>query len=473
MTKIGIESEFPVVDNDGEVTTREAVEAVFRWLIERHGFEPYHDGMTGCLVGARKLQGESRLDVGTDYGFCTLEVAFPPEESFDSAELAWNGFLDEVLLPALASQGLSVLGYGCQPKSLAAGRPYIADKGHYQLVFYNLNRYPSPEVVDGFPSYASLQFNLDVALPKVVLATNTFIKLSPLICAWSANSPVFGGHIQPWLETRAQAYLAAADTSPIYANRFYFPRRLFTSLADYLREAWALPIYEVRRGGNIFRPLEEGLTLLEFATTTVRRKFIDLHGEVAMLDCVVDDLATGLACMWPTVRIKARMNEALTLPEILAAVEADQAELALADAGRGTFIEVRHLPALGRRETFAWLAMFLGWLANIDACAALVEEWSLEEVKACLDEVLVHGWDTCMRGRRLKQWGQEAFDLAGDSSSLIPLHQLIPLRQRLDEGTSPATDAIATFSEHGVDALVAQLKLVLPSVSSASVPGVS
>ena len=460
MARIGIESELPVVTRDGEAASREAVGALFQWLVDHYHFEPYHDGHTGTLIGVRREEGAGRLDVGTDYGYCTLEVAFPPEESFSDAEVAWNGILDEVLVPALESQGLSVLGYGCQPKTNGAGRAFVADKGHYQVWTDHMERHPS-HAVDAWPSLASLQFNLDVPLAELIPATNAFIKLSPLICAWSANSPVFGGRVEPWLELRAQAYLDLAQSSPFFAHRLYFPRRPYASLADYMQEAWAMPLFEVRRDGKVLHPAHEGLTTFDFAAAG-DAEFVDLAGRRSTLRCSAADLTIALVFAWPSVRVKFGLDEGLAVTDILESVAAGHPEAVLLDGGRSTFIEIRHLPTMSERESFAWLAMFLGWLADVEGCATLVEDWSLDEVKACFRDVLAHGWSASIAGRGLREWGTNAFAVAhraltAEGSGLEV--RLEPLRQRLESGTSPATDALAIFGAYGVDALVDHLRL--------------
>jgi gamma-glutamylcysteine synthetase len=460
VARIGIESELPVVTRSGEAASRQKVGALFEWLVDHHRFEPYHDGHTGALVGVRRAEGAGWLDVGTDYGYCTLEVAFPPEESFSNAEVAWEGFLDDVLVPALEAQELSVLGYGCQPKTKAAGRAFVADKGHYEVWTDHMERHPS-HAIDGWPSFASLQFNLDVPPAELIPATNAFIKLSPLICAWSANSPVFGGRVEPWLELRAEAYLELARASPFFADRLYFPRRPYASLADYMQDAWAMPLFEVRRDGKVFHPALEGLTTFDFAAAG-EAGFVDLAGRRSTLRCTAADLAIALVFAWPSVRVKVGLDDALGVTDILEAVAAGRPEAVLLDGGRRTFIEVRHLPTMSKTESFAWLAMFLGWLADVDACATLVQDWSLDEVKACFDEVLVDGWSAGIAGRSLREWGTEAFAIAHraltSGGSALEL-RLEPLRRRLETGTSPATDALAVFGAHGVDALVDHLRL--------------
>lgn len=459
--RIGIESELPVVDQQGVAACYPTVQAVFRRLVEEDGFEPYFDVLSGEIVGARKPQDTGTLEVGTDYGGCTLEISFPPREGFKSVRSAWNDCLDSLLLPALASQELSALGHGCQPKTETLGRAFIAGKAHYQLWATLAERHPSHYAADAWPGFAALQFNVDVPLSKLVSSCNTLIKLSPLICAWSANSAVFGGQIQPWISLRMKGYLELAQSNPHFAHRLHIPCRLYTSIADYLREAWSLPIFEISRDGMIYHPVEKGLSTADFATAG-SADFIDLRGERTRLNCTTADLATGAIFYWPAVRIKLRLDERVAVPDILAAVAADRAESVLVDQGRGSFIEIRHLPSMARDESFSWLALFLGWLHDIEGCGALVHDWTLNDVRTCMAETLSEGWSTQIHGGSLHEWGTAALDLAVSALAVqpvAPVEALMPLVRRHTNATCPATDTIRLVRNHGIDALIEHLRL--------------
>ncbi|MGH3669109.1 MAG: hypothetical protein ACRDSH_00520, partial [Pseudonocardiaceae bacterium] len=267
--------------------------------------------------------------------------------------------------------------------------------------------------------------------------------------------------IQPWQSLRIKGYLALAESNPFFAHRLHIPEHLYTSVADYLRTAWSFPIFEISRDGMIYYPVEEGLTTAEFAAAGSAH-FADLAGQKVTLSCTVADLATGAVCYWPAVRIKVRLDDRPAVPEILAAVASDQVEPVLLDGGRGCFIEIRHLPSMGREESFSWLAMVLGWLHAIDGVHALVQSWTLDEVRSCADEVLTAGWSARMQGRTLQEWGADALDLATgalDAQPLAPVGALGILAQRLAAGTCPATDTIKVLREHGLTALTDRLKL--------------
>lgn len=438
-----------------------AMQRVFERLRDLDGFEPYHDTYTGALVGVGDRRDGGRLDVGTDYGFCTLEVALPPETGFEHARSAWNRCLDELVLPALASEGLTALGYGCQPRTETVGRAYVAAKGHYKLWADLVERCPVAYAADAWPGFAAIQFNVDVAVADLVPVADTLVKLAPLIVAMSANDAVFGGRVQPWQSLRVEGHLALAGGNPFFGGRLYLPHHLSGSLAGYMMQAWACPLFEIVRDGRVFHPAPTGLTTLEFAARG-RAEFVDLAGYPATLECTTTDLATGLVFFWPAVRIKTRIDEDLEVADVLAAVSAGRAESVLRDAGRGSFVEIRHLPTMGRVESFAWLALMLGILDHVEAAAAVVDGWSLDEVSACTRSVLLQGWAATVDGRPLRDVGGAVLDLAGAAlsrSGAAPVGALAPLARRVEDATSPGADALRLLRDEGMDGLVDHLRL--------------
>lgn len=459
MGRIGLEIELPLVDHRGQAVSNASVIELFRRLADGAGFTVYDASGSGIPLGVYAEDSEGRLDIGTDYGFCTLEVALPPAPNAATAEAAWRKLLDSLLLPTLERQDLFLLGYGCQPKTRATGPAYVANKPHYEVMTRLIDRHPIFPA-DAWPSFAALQFNLDVPYEDVIPLTNALIMLSPLILAWSANSPVFGGEIQPWIELRAQAYLEM-NANPIFTDRFFFPRRPFTSISDYLHRAWSQPIIEVTRDSGIYRPLDESLTTLDFAARPAA-EFVDLDGNLAELECQASDLATGLSSIWPAVRLKLSLDTTLPVREIVDLVISGEGEGALVDEGRSTFIEIRHLPTMGHEEGFAWLAMILGWMATTSELAAFADACSLDDARRCFDQVLVNGWNADLTGRPLVSWGADALALARDGLGGQPelSGRLALLEDRLFTRSSPAAQAIEVFRSQGVDSLVEMTKLM-------------
>lgn len=459
--KIGIESELPTVDTRGMAADERSTQAFFGRLARQEGFSTYSDATSGTVVGVKSRRGNGMLDVGNDYGFCTVEMALPPEEGFAAAKAAWHGTLDSLLLPALSAQGLSVLAHGCQPRTETLGREFLADKGHYQFWLAQAERFPGHYASDAWPGFAAVQFNIDVPLPDVMTVCNTLIAMTPLLCAWGANSAVFAERVQPWQSLRLRGYMELAESNPFFADRLLFPRRSYSGLAQYMQDAWATPVFEVVRAGMIYRPAAPELTTEQFAAAG-EAEFVDFHGAKRTLSCTVDDLASGLVFYWPAVRVRMRLDDTCSVAEILAAVAAGRPESVLRNGGRDTFVEVRHLPTMSRQETFSWLAMILGWLENIDECAKLFSPWSLDRSRAVMPEVQARGWDSEVAGAPMGQWARQAFAVAEEGlrrGKAAPVEELEPLARRLRDRTNPATDAVACLRAEGIEALVEKLRM--------------
>ncbi|MGW2588754.1 glutamate-cysteine ligase family protein [Streptomyces sp. NPDC001515] len=459
--KIGIESELPTVDARGMAAEEHSVQALFGRLAGREGFSAYTDATSGTVVGVKSRRSSGTLDVGNDYGFCTVEMALPPEEGFADAKAAWHDTLDTLLLPAMEAEGLSVLAHGCQPRTETLGRPYLADKGHYQFWLAQAERVPGLYAADAWPGFAAVQFNIDVPLPDVIPFCNTLITMTPLLCAWGANSAVFAERVQPWQSLRLRGYMELSEANPFFTDRLLFPRRTYSGLAQYMRDAWATPIFEVSRSGVIYRPLVPTLTTTEFARAG-EAEFVDFHGAKRTLSCTVDDLAMGLVFYWPAVRIRMRLDDTCSVAEVLAAVAADRPESVLCNGGRDTFVEVRHLPTMSRQETFSWLAMVLGWMANVQQCEKLFVPWSLDRSRAAMPGVQTDGWGAEVAGAPLDHWGRQALVLAEEGlrrGQAAPVEELEPLARRLRDRTNPASDAVACLRADGIEALVEKLRM--------------
>ncbi|MBI4066654.1 hypothetical protein HY411_02970, partial [Candidatus Gottesmanbacteria bacterium] len=85
--KIGLECEFPLVKQNGEAAGYDTVRGMFRHLA-RGGYALHKDEGTGEVIAAQKENGfgKGRFGyqgdtIGTDVGYCTVEMSLTPEEN--------------------------------------------------------------------------------------------------------------------------------------------------------------------------------------------------------------------------------------------------------------------------------------------------------------------------------------------------------------------------------------------------------
>ncbi|MFC5290068.1 glutamate-cysteine ligase family protein [Actinokineospora guangxiensis] len=132
---VGVELEYPVVDEEGRACPPDALTAVFGELAS-DGWTSSTDEL-GRVIGARRaaetVDGQPRWHgITTDMGAATLEIQLAPEPTVHRAAAA-VGELHRQLRPLLAARGLRMLGYGVQPVEPIATVP-TTPKERYALV---------------------------------------------------------------------------------------------------------------------------------------------------------------------------------------------------------------------------------------------------------------------------------------------------------------------------------------------------
>ena len=117
---IGIECEFPIVDQVGNAVSLEIIHRLFEYLA-KEGFELKVDEYTHQPIAATRVNLSSALcfDYGedtitTDLGFSTLEIALAPQTNLWKTQAALNELLF-LLIPFFDQYQCRILGYGIQP----------------------------------------------------------------------------------------------------------------------------------------------------------------------------------------------------------------------------------------------------------------------------------------------------------------------------------------------------------------------
>ncbi len=182
--RVGFEDEFAVVDAEGGM----ADVAVIFEDFPRDVWKPKRDAVLGTLIGVRRPDG---LEIGLDVGRGTLEIGWPPV-----ADLHDHVRLRADILAGvdarLASHGFVRLeDYACQPRTLPAPEGWArkARADIFRTLFV-------PDVHLQTLS-ASAQIHVELARGEVLPALELFLAVSPVLIALNANSPVWGGALDP------------------------------------------------------------------------------------------------------------------------------------------------------------------------------------------------------------------------------------------------------------------------------------
>ncbi|MDO8435739.1 MAG: glutamate-cysteine ligase family protein [bacterium] len=181
--RIGIEEEFAVVKPDG---TMGNIMPIFPILVAG-GWYPKRDAITEALVCVQ----QDGVEVSTDVGIGVLEVSYPPAMTlFDHDRLAKLVLIS--VDHALATLNLKRLtDYSAQPVTVPLPEHW-APKARYAVFRDRL-----PPAVHNQTASAGSQIHMDMARGEVLPAMEVFLSLAGVFIALTANSPVWGGALDP------------------------------------------------------------------------------------------------------------------------------------------------------------------------------------------------------------------------------------------------------------------------------------
>lgn len=249
--KAGKESEYILVSTSekrfGECVLPAEVQQLFQLLAEELSGTPSYDDMTNKITSLRadipypgKPEHLDAVDIMTDFGVGTLEIAFPPQESVAIIARQTDQLLSKIVEIADDLQ-IAMLGYGIQPLS-PPDKSLVAPKGRYRTLE---SRFSTQKHLDGKNTdvhfhtiNAAEQIHVGVPREKDGIAGVNFLNamntLSPLLNALFANSRVWKGMIDPeYIEPREVFWDWVVNIPQDKTRKGILPR--MRSIEDYVQ----------------------------------------------------------------------------------------------------------------------------------------------------------------------------------------------------------------------------------------------
>lgn len=205
---IGPEDEFPVVDQKGEMAD---ITPVFGDFVE-NGWKPKRDPVTCALIGVAK----DGIEIGMDVGLGTLEIGFPHVPNLCDHIDERKRILRMVDYRLKNRSFKRLPDYACQPLTVPT-REHWSPKGRGYRFREMFNSAVHAQTLS-----AAAQVHLDVARGEVFKAQEIFLSLSPVLIALNANSPVWGGRLDP-----AGMLAARQDFWYRFTNGFGYENNVF------------------------------------------------------------------------------------------------------------------------------------------------------------------------------------------------------------------------------------------------------
>ncbi|USN45824.1 MAG: hypothetical protein H6502_01685 [Candidatus Woesearchaeota archaeon] len=447
----GRESELPLVyiskDWFGEAARFPDVESVFARLAE-DGFTPNVDPSTKHIVGVTGNVAGYDVTVTTDFGACTLEVAFAPTSSLQESAMQTNAVMG-MLADYFLAKDIAILGYGIQPLT-APDRSLLPIKGRAATLesrFYTQERLNGHNTDVHFHTInASEQIHVDVSAAEAIPVLNALTKITPYLHALFANSAVWKGHPDElYLEPREKFWDWVVNI-PQDTFRKGLPH-FFSSLDMYLATILEFePVMTVRTvegtnqyleffGTRSFREyLEKGRSQVIVPGSKKNPKLVAGVGEEispAVLDLLVHEsfvwFANRLKSVYGTIELRSFAQQPFD------AAHAPEALVRGLLHNKEEFLSyVRSLPGMTvlklRKDREAILREGFG--ARIDQL----------NMPAHLGELLRIAEDGLRRG--------------GEDPAYLD-----PLQQRLRDRTNPSTQAKQLWEQGGIEKIIKERAL--------------
>jgi glutamate--cysteine ligase len=214
--KVGREAEFPVVWPDGRAGD---VNLLWEPLLAEGGLTPqYDDPETRSLIYSAEAE---ELVYGIEVGRGTVELSVGPCEDLWQLQARFAQAIARLGRAAQAS-GMSILGFGIQPRTPASAGLMTARR-HYQALYRAVG---TPWL--RLTTAASDQLHVDITRTEIPQAVNWMNLLSGPIIALCANSSVYAG--------RAGRFQAGREArlAELGPQRYGMPPRLFHSAREWI-----------------------------------------------------------------------------------------------------------------------------------------------------------------------------------------------------------------------------------------------
>lgn len=443
--KYGRESEYPLVyatEKFGQAALFDDVEKVFEDLIDQ-GATPTIDNVTNRIIGVTQTVEDTPVEISTDFGACTLEVAYTPESNLDNIQSESKQTMD-ILVDAFGARNIAILGYGIQPisppdRSLLPQKRRAATLESRFYTKYRLNGHNTD--VHYHTINASEQIHIDVDIEEAIPILNALNKITPALIALYANSQVWKGEVDKDMIEPREKFWDWVVNIPQDQTRKGIPKE-FANIEDYLDTIWNYqPIMTVRN--------KEGEThYLEFNNEKTMKEYIAKNeGNVIM----------------PGTRLD---------PEIVKAVgpnvTPDYIDILVHDSfvwydnrlksSYGT-IESRMFSQQPQGEEMTPVALLKGLVSNYKTFMEYAGDIASSQQELALqrDEAIRHGLNADV-GKPAYVMANELVQIANNGLGSGEKKYLEPLQHRIDNIRTRSEDASRIYALGGIKELVRDRK---------------
>jgi glutamate--cysteine ligase len=399
--RVGTEAEkFGVLSESGEAIAYDGprgVRAVLELMQELFGWYPVREHADGEIIALERGGESITLEPGGQ-----VELSGAPHASIHDSAREWHNHLAE--LNQVGQQlGITWLGLGFHPFARQDDLSWVPKQRYAIMREYLPTR--GSLALDMMRRTCTVQANLDYANEADAMRKlRVSLRLSPVVTAMFANSPLVEGRLTGERTHRARVWL---DTDPDRTGLLPFMWDENASFERYVDWALDAPMFLVKRDGRVVR--NTGQTFRAF-----------MRDGFQGVEATPSDWNTHLGTLFPEVRLKKtiELRGADCLPRALAPA----------------------LPALAKGLLYDPQA-----LAKAEALAAQIAP---NDALAVRPRIADEGLTALLGARPLREWAEDVLDIARSGlrraavidpeSGQDESCHLEPLADLIERGLTPA-----------------------------------
>ena len=352
------------------------------------------------LIGLKSENGTITLEPGSQ-----IEISLKPFEKIDDITSHLTEFYNN--LTAFAEKiNAVVLDYGIQPVSTYENINIIPKKRYEYMTKYLPTKGLTPFVM--MRETAGIQSNFDyISEEEAVKKLSLALKMSPIISAIYANSPVRNNKLTGYKSFRANSWLNVDEDRCGYISQKLFDNTQTFTFADYVEILLDVPMIFIQRGNTYFAANQ---TFREF----MQNGYMGMHAQMS-------DWENHISLYFPDVRLKS-------------------------------YVEIRNHDAQNEKMTFSVPAFWKGIMYNngtIEEIEKILAKYTYEDFISLRKESPVNAIQSRLGNLCILDLIKEFFDISyaslkeknqGEEKYLEPVYEYISLKR------VPADDLIEKYS---------------------------
>ena len=445
--RVGLEFENPITTLDGGVIEQQVIQNMYHQLLKK-GWEGDLDPLFDKILYVDKKIGGRNVNISTDGGLPTLEIALPPQDTLHDASRLLSHVRAQVL-DALSNESVRMLGLGMIPGYISTDDAYKTKK--------QANLFKEPLLMHSlFVPLNAHQVGISVKIDEAIAVLNTLLKLVGFSVALAGNSSINNFKHLPCKDVRMILwdYMALTET-PESIKMTKMPERLFSSLADYYSYFWSkeyMPMIGPIRGSDFGR-LDQNVGWLTYFRGTSWPGYF-ANGKRTIFTPESSDLNTAHINFWPHVKLRIVFDTAkIALSDFISSIERDDLENYLTDKYVNIYVEYRPCATAPINEELAHPAFILGLVENMKEFEPYMEQFSWDWCVGLVNHAAVFGIQSEYRDVKIDEHLSNLMDIANRgllSRNLDEQKYLDPLYSSLSSGKNPA-DRMNELLKQGVD----------------------